>query len=57
VQPALPSLRIKPNRPDPLIPCKTAALAWQRGAVEREFGRLEAQWALTLLRVRGIERV
>jgi hypothetical protein len=29
----------------------------QRGAVEREFGRLKHQWALAPLRVRQIERV
>jgi hypothetical protein len=28
-----------------------------RGAVEREFGRLKHEWALSPLRVRGIERV
>jgi transposase len=29
----------------------------RRGAVEREFGRLKNEWALTPLRVRGVERV
>jgi hypothetical protein len=29
----------------------------QRGAVEREFGRLKNDWALSPLRVRRIERV
>jgi hypothetical protein len=33
------------------------ALYHQRGAVEREFGRLKHEWALLPLRVRGIERV
>ena len=28
-----------------------------RAAVEREFGRLDNQWALLPLRVRGVERV
>jgi hypothetical protein len=39
---------------------RDSALAWplQAGrAVEREFGRLKNEWALTPLRVRGIERV
>src|SRR5436309_777063 len=43
-----------------LIPRET--LRWRglykrRSAVEREFGRLKGEWALTPLRVRGIERV
>ena len=29
----------------------------QRGAVEREFGRLKHEWSLLPLRVRGLERV
>jgi hypothetical protein len=32
-------------------------LALGRGAVEREFGRLENDWALSPLRVRGLDRV
>ena len=28
-----------------------------RGAVEREFGRLKTEWALLLLRVRGLDLV
>lgn len=51
---------VKASRLHPLIPRDT--LRWrklykQRGAVEREFGRLKTEWALLPLRVRGIERV
>jgi hypothetical protein len=51
---------IKVDRLHPLIPRET--LRWKglyrgRAAVEREFGRLKNEWALTPLRVRGIERV
>jgi hypothetical protein len=57
-QPA--SVWIKADRLHPLIPRET--LRWRglykrRGAVEREFGRLKNEWALTPLRVRGSERV
>ncbi len=34
-----------------------AKLHRQRGAVEREFGRLKREWALLALRLRRIERV
>ena len=33
------------------------SLYHQRGAVEREFGRLKHEWSLLPLRVRGLERV
>jgi hypothetical protein len=33
------------------------SLPENHGAVEREFGRLKHEWALSPLRVRGIERV
>jgi hypothetical protein len=51
---------IKAGRLHPLIPRDT--LRWRklykgRGAVEREFGRLKHEWALSPLRVRQIERV
>jgi hypothetical protein len=48
------------DRLHPLIPRETKrfkALYHQRGAVEREFGRLKHEWALLPLRVRRIERV
>ena len=51
---------VKADRLHPLIPRESArfrALYKQRGAVEREFGRLKHDWALAPLRVRGIERV
>jgi Transposase DDE domain len=54
------SVWIKADRLHPLIPRET--LRWRklyrrRASVEREFGRLKNEWALTPLRVRGIERV
>jgi len=54
------SVWIKADRLHPLVPRHTArfkALYHQRGAVEREFGRLKHEWALLPLRVRRIERV
>ena len=51
---------IKADRLHPLLPRETPRfrkLYKQRGAVEREFGRLKHEWALAPLRVRGIERV
>jgi Transposase DDE domain len=51
---------VKADRLHPLVPRTTArfrALYHQRGAVEREFGRLKHEWALLPLRVRRIERV
>ena len=51
---------VKASRLHPLIPRESAryeALYRQRGAVEREFGRLKHEWALLPLRVRRIERV
>ncbi len=50
----------KADRLHPLIPRYTKrwkALYCGRASVEREFGRLKNQWALTPLRVRRIERV
>ena len=54
------SVWVKADRLHPLIPRET--LRWKklyrgRAAVEREFGRLKNEWALTPLRVRRIERV
>jgi transposase len=51
---------IKADRLHTLIPRET--LRWRglykrRGAIEREFGRLKNEWALTPLRVRRLERV
>jgi hypothetical protein len=51
---------IRAARLHPLIPRET--LRWKglyrgRASVEREFGRLKHEWALTPLRMRGIERV
>jgi Transposase DDE domain len=57
-QPA--STWVKADRLHPLIPRETERsrkLYRGRGAVEREFGRLKHEWALSPLRVRGIERV
>jgi hypothetical protein len=51
---------VKADRLHPLVPRETKrfrALYRQRGAVEREFGRLKHEWALLPLRVRRIERV
>ena len=48
------------DRLHPLIPRESKrwkALYRGRAAVEREFGRLKHEWALSPLRVRGIERV
>jgi hypothetical protein len=54
------SIWIKADRLHPLIPRDT--LRWRklyrrRAAVEREFGRLKNEWALSPLRVRGLDRV
>jgi hypothetical protein len=51
---------VKANRLHPLIPRETPR--WRklykgRAAVEREFGRLNNEWALLPLRVHGLERV
>lgn len=54
------SVWIKADRLHPLVPRHTVrfkSLYHQRGAVEREFGRLKHEWALLPLRVRRIERV
>jgi hypothetical protein len=54
------SVWVKADRLHPLIPRETERsrkLYRSRGAVEREFGRLKGEWALSPLRVRGIERV
>lgn len=51
---------IQADRLHPLIPRETLrfkSLYRNRGAVEREFGRLKNEWGLTPLRVRRIERV
>jgi hypothetical protein len=51
---------VKADRLHPLIPRETprfTALYRRRAAVEREFGRLKNEWALSPLRVRGVERV
>jgi hypothetical protein len=37
--------------------CTLRKLYKQRGAVEREFGRLKHDWALAPLRVRGLDRL
>ena len=51
---------IRAERLHPLIPRET--LRWRglygkRASVEREFGRLKHEWALSPLRVRGLDRV
>lgn len=51
---------IKADRLHPLIPRETKrwkAMYRKRASVERAFGRLKHEWALTPLRVRGIEKV
>jgi hypothetical protein len=51
---------IKAERMFPLIPRETprwTALYRRRAAVERKFGRLEREWALAPLPVRGLDRV
>jgi hypothetical protein len=57
-QPA--STWVKASRLHPLIPReseRSRKLYRSRGSVEREFGRLKHEWALSPLRVRGLERV
>ncbi len=57
-QPA--SVWVKADRLHPLVPRgskRFRALYRERGAVEREFGRLKHEWSLLPLRVRGIARV
>jgi hypothetical protein len=54
------SVWVKADRLHPLVPRHTArfkSLYHQRGAVEREFGRLKHEWAMLPLRVRRLERV
>ncbi|MEA2451202.1 MAG: hypothetical protein QOG63_3134 [Thermoleophilaceae bacterium] len=51
---------MKADRLHPLLPRETprwGKLYKSRGAVEREFGRLKNDWALSPLRVRGLDRV
>jgi hypothetical protein len=51
---------IKASRPYPLVRRETprwAALYRRRAAVDREFGRLKNECALTPLRVRSLDRV
>ncbi len=57
-QPA--STWVKASRLHPLIPRdshRSRKLYRSRGAVEREFGRLKNEWAMSPLRVRRLERV
>jgi IS5 family transposase len=54
------SVWIKADRLHPLLPRETPRfrkLYKGRAAVEREFGRLKNEWALSPLRVRGLDRV
>jgi hypothetical protein len=51
---------VKADRVHPLVPRDTKrwrALYRERGAVEREFGRLKHEWGMLPLRVRGIAKV
>jgi Transposase DDE domain len=51
---------VKADRLHPLVPRETPRwrkLSKGRASVEREFGRLKHEWALSPFRVRGIERV
>jgi DDE family transposase len=57
---ASPRRWVKASRLRPLVPRETDrfyTLYRKRAAVEREFGRLKNEWALSPLRVRGVERV
>lgn len=57
---AVKSEWVKADRLHPLVPRTTERfkkLYHQRGAVEREFGRLKHEWSLLPLRVRGMDRV
>ena len=54
------SVWVKADRLHPLVPRETKrwkGLYRKRASVERVFGRLKNEWALTPQRVRGIERV
>jgi len=54
------SMWVAADRLHPLVPRETKrwkALYRNRGAVEREFGRLKHEWGLGPLRVRGLDRV
>src|SRR5205823_555839 len=54
------SVWVKADRLHPLVPRDSKRfgdLYHQRGAVEREFGRLKHDWAMLPLRVRRLERV
>ena len=59
----VPIVALKKSRhATPLTAIPHGSAEWKRlysnrGAVEREFGRLKNEWALSPLRVRGIERV
>ncbi|QYG95841.1 transposase (plasmid) [Iamia sp. SCSIO 61187] len=51
---------VKADRLHPLVPRTTErfkSLYHQRGAVEREFGRLKHEWAILPLRIRGLAKV
>jgi hypothetical protein len=51
---------VKADRLHPLVPRTTVrfkAIYHQRGAVEREFGRLKHEWAMLPLRIRGLAKV
>lgn len=57
---AVKSEWVKVDRLHPLVPRTTErfkSLNHQRGAVEREFGRLKHEWSLLPLRVRGMDGV
>jgi hypothetical protein len=57
-----PIICLRKGRPIPLTPIPYGTDEWKRlyrghSAVEREFGRLKNEYALTPLRTRGIDRV
>ena len=58
----VPIVALRKGRPIPLTTIPYGSPEWKRlyrgrSAVEREFGRLKNEYALTPLRTRGIERV
>lgn len=58
----VPIVCLRKGRPIPLTPIPYGSDKWKRlyrgrSAVEREFGRLKNEYALTPLRTRGLARV
>src|SRR5207302_1963281 len=58
----VPNVSLRKNSPIPLLPIRYGSDEWKRlyrgrAAVEREFGRLKNEYALTPLRTRTLARV